>query len=358
MDSIKAKIHDDRIKVGITHGDINGIGYEVIIKALEDVRMLELFTPIIYGHSRVASFHKKNVNVGEFNFNLVKDASQANPKRVNIINCTEQDLKIDLGISTAIAGEAALLALEMAMSDLKSGLIDVLVTAPINKQNIQSEEFGFPGHTEYLSSHFDNQEPLMLMVWNKLRVGTVTGHIPLAAVPSKISANLIRKKLQILNHSLITDFGIGKPKIAVLGLNPHAGDGGLLGQEENDVINPAIEKSKKEDGVLAFGPFPADGFFGASTWKKYDAVLAMYHDQGLTPFKSLAFDGGVNYTAGLPIVRTSPAHGTAYEIAGKNEASEEPFRQAIYLAIDVIRNRRLQEELLSNPLKIGNLQNS
>ncbi|MDO8897096.1 MAG: 4-hydroxythreonine-4-phosphate dehydrogenase PdxA [Bacteroidales bacterium] len=358
MDSIKAKIHDDRIKVGITHGDINGIGYEVIIKALEDVRMLELFTPIIYGHSRVASFHKKNVNVGEFNFNLVKDASQANPKRVNIINCTEQDLKIDLGISTAIAGEAALLALEMAMSDLKSGLIDVLVTAPINKQNIQSEEFGFPGHTEYLSSHFDNQEPLMLMVWNKLRVGTVTGHIPLAAVPSKISANLIRKKLQILNHSLITDFGIGKPKIAVLGLNPHAGDGGLLGQEENDVINPAIEKSKKEDGVLAFGPFPADGFFGASTWKKYDAVLAMYHDQGLTPFKSLAFDGGVNYTAGLPIVRTSPAHGTAYEIAGKNEASEEPFRQAVYLAIDVIRNRRLQEELLSNPLKIGNLQNS
>ncbi len=358
MDSIKAKIHDDRIKVGITHGDINGIGYEVIIKALEDVRMLELFTPIIYGHSRVASFHKKNVNVGEFNFNLVKDASQANPKRVNIINCTEQDLKIDLGISTAIAGEAALLALEMAMSDLKSGLIDVLVTAPINKQNIQSEEFGFPGHTEYLSSHFDNQEPLMLMVWNKLRVGTVTGHIPLAAVPSKISANLIRKKLQILNQSLITDFGIGKPKIAVLGLNPHAGDGGLLGQEENDVINPAIEKSKKEDGVLAFGPFPADGFFGASTWKKYDAVLAMYHDQGLTPFKSLAFDGGVNYTAGLPIVRTSPAHGTAYEIAGKNEASEEPFRQAIYLAIDVIRNRRLQEELLSNPLKIGNLQNS
>lgn len=358
MDATKVKTYDDRIRVGISHGDINGIGYEVIIKALEDVRMLELFTPIVYGHSRVASFHKKNVTAGEFSFNLVKDASQANPKRVNIINCTEQDLKIDLGTSTTIAGEAALLALEMAMSDLKSGLIDVLVTAPINKQNIQSDEFGFPGHTEYLASHFDNQEPLMLMVWNKLRVGTVTGHIPLAAVPSKISANLIRKKLRILNQSLITDFGIGKPKIAVLGLNPHAGDGGLLGKEENEIIIPAIEKSKKEDGILVYGPFPADGFFGASVWKKYDAVLAMYHDQGLTPFKSLAFDAGVNYTAGLPIVRTSPAHGTAYEIAGKNEASEEAFRQAIYLAIDVIRNRRMQEELLSNPLKIGNFQNS
>jgi 4-hydroxythreonine-4-phosphate dehydrogenase len=358
MDSLKAKTYDDRIKVGITHGDINGIGYEVIIKALEDIRMLELFTPIIYGHSRVASFHKKNVNAGEFNFNLVKDASQANPKRVNIINCTEQDLKIDLGTSTAIAGEAALLALDMAMSDLKSGLIDVLVTAPINKQNIQSDEFGFPGHTEYLSSHFNNQEPLMLMVWNKLRVGTVTGHIPLAAVPSKISVELIRKKLRILNQSLMKDFGVGKPKIAVLGLNPHAGDGGLLGQEENDILTPAIEKSRKEDDILVYGPFPADGFFGASVWKKYDAVLAMYHDQGLAPFKSLAFDGGVNFTAGLPIVRTSPAHGTAYEIAGKNEASEEPFRQAIYLAIDVIRNRRLQDELLSNPLKIGNLQNT
>lgn len=353
----KQKSTDDRIRVGITHGDINGIGYEVIIKALTDIRLIELFTPIVYGHSRVASFYKKNLNAAELNFNLVKDASQAHPKRCNIVNCTENDLQIEVGKSTTIAGEAAYQALEMAVNDLKNDWIDVLVTAPINKQNIQSAQFDFPGHTEYLSTRFGNNEPLMLMVWNNLRVGTLTGHIPLEEVPSKIHPELIIKKLQILNQSLINDFGILKPKIAVLGLNPHAGDGGLLGNEENDVIIPALKKIKKEQGILAYGPFPADGFFGSGSWKKYDAVLAMYHDQGLAPFKSLAFEGGVNFTAGLPIVRTSPAHGTAYDLAGKNEASEEAFRQAIYLAIDIIRNRRQQQELESNKLTKTSIPN-
>ncbi len=351
----KQRSADDRVKVGITHGDINGVGYEVIIKVLNDNRVLELFTPVIYGHSRVASFYKKNLNATELNFNLVKDASQAHPKRCNIINCTENDLQIEIGKSTAIAGEAAYQALEMAVNDLKNNEIDVLVTAPINKQNIQSNAFDFPGHTEYLAQRFGGAEPLMLMVWNQLRVGTVTGHVPLEKVPQLITVELILKKLHILNKSLQQDFGVIKPKIAVLGLNPHAGDGGLLGDEEQKIILPALAKARGEKDILAFGPFPADGFFGSGSWKQYDGVLAMYHDQGLAPFKSLAFEGGVNFTAGLPIVRTSPAHGTAYDIAGKNEASEDALRQAIYLAIDVVRNRWQHQELISNPLPRANL---
>jgi 4-hydroxythreonine-4-phosphate dehydrogenase len=342
-----------KIRLGITHGDINGIGYEVIIKSLADPRILELFTPIIYGHSKVASFHKKNLDEGEINFNLVKDAASAHPKRVNIVNCTEQDLKIDLGISTDVAGKAALQALEMAVSDLKAERIDALVTAPINKQNIQSKDFDFPGHTEYLSSRFDGIEPLMIMVWQQLRVATLTGHIPLQEVSSRITEKLLLNKLAILNNSLVADFGIIRPKIAVLGLNPHAGDGGLLGNEEQEVIAPALAKARAS-GLLVFGPYPADGFFGAGSWKKYDAVVSMYHDQGLAPFKSIAFDGGVNYTAGLPIVRTSPAHGTAYELAGKNLASAEPFRQAMYLAADIARTRSEHKLLTANVLSTPN----
>lgn len=352
METIKAE--DERIRVGITHGDINGIGYEVIIKTLADARMIELCTPIIYGHSRVASFHRKNNQLGEASFNLVKSVDQAHPKRANIINITENDLQIDLGKSTTLAGQAAFQALEMAVNDLKDSLIDVLVTAPINKQNIQSNDFDFPGHTEYLAAKFSNANPLMLMVWNQLRVGTVTGHMPLATVPKTITADLVVSKLKILNESLINDFAINKPKIAVLGLNPHAGDGGLLGTEEQEVLFPALDLARKQHNIFAFGPFAADGFFGAGEWKKYDAVLAMYHDQGLAPFKSIAFDEGVNYTAGLPVVRTSPAHGTAYELAGKNLASEESFRRAVYLALDIFRNRKLQEELSANPLKTTN----
>ncbi len=344
---------EKRLRIGITHGDINGIGYEVIIKAFADNRMLELFTPIVYGHSKVASFHRKNTSVGDFTFNLVKDADQAHPKRVNIVNCTENDLKIELGQSTAVAGEAAYLALEMAINDLKQNKIDALVTAPINKQNIQSTKFDFAGHTEFLSSCFDKKEPLMLMVWNNLRVGTLTGHIPLKDVAGTITQELILRKLAILNESLMIDFRITSPKIALLGLNPHAGDGGLLGKEENDIIIPAI-KAAMDKQIMAFGPFPADGFFGAGSWTKYDAVMAMYHDQGLTAFKSIAFNGGVNFTAGLPMVRTSPAHGTAYEIAGQNLASAEPLKQALYMAKDICLARIGYEELKKNSLVVDN----
>lgn len=358
IDLLNISGSDERIRVGITHGDINGIGYEVTIKALSDSRMLELFTPVIYGHIRALQYHKKSLHIGEFNLNPIKDASQAAPKRINIINCTENDLKIDLGESSAIAGEAAYQALEMAVSDLKNKFIDVLVTAPINKSNIQSAQFNFNGHTEYLATRFETKESLMLMVWNQLRVGVVTGHVPLKEVSQIITVQQIVKKIEILNASLKTDFRVNKPKIAVLGLNPHAGDNGLIGDEELNTIHPAIEKAKKDFGILAFGPFAADGFFGTGQWKKYDAVLAMYHDQGLAPFKTIAFDEGVNYTAGLPIIRTSPAHGTAYEIAGKNTASEQAFRNAIFLAIDVVRNRKMQYNLELNRLKHGSLPNS
>jgi 4-hydroxythreonine-4-phosphate dehydrogenase len=350
MEDSSNKTQDIRLKVGISHGDINGIGYEVILKTLSDLRVFELFTPIIYGHAKVAAFHKKFVSGHDLTFNSIRDAGQANTKKINFINCTENDLRIEIGQSTKEAGEAAFQALEMAVADLKNGKIDVLVTAPINKQNIQSGKFDFPGHTEYLSSRFGDVQPLMLMVWNTLRVGTITGHIPLKEVPQTITKELILSKIKILNQSLIKDFNVLKPKIALLGVNPHAGDGGLLGNEEIDVVIPAMEKAKA-DGFLVFGPFPADGFFGSGAWTKYDGILSMFHDQGLTAFKSIAFEGGVNYTAGLPVVRTSPAHGTAYEISGKGIASEESFRQAVYLAIDIIRNRRMHESLLTNPLK-------
>jgi len=350
MENTTIKATNSPIKVGISQGDFNGIGYEVILKTLADTRILELFTPIIYGHSKVASFHKKSINTPEISFNILKDAAQAHPKRINLVNCSDVELKIELGKATKEAGEAAFQALEMAVADLKNGKIDVLVTAPINKQNIQSEQFDFPGHTEYLSSRFDDAEPLMIMVWDKLRVGTITGHIPLKNVSETITTDLLLHKIKILNESLIADFGIIKPKIALLGLNPHAGDGGLLGSEERDVLIPAIEKAKS-DGYLVFGPLPADGFFGSGSWKKYDGVLAMFHDQGLTAFKSIAAEGGVNFTAGLPVVRTSPAHGTAYDISGKGIASEESFRQAVYLAIDILTKRRMYAAMKANTLK-------
>ena len=352
MEDLVNRISENRVKLGITHGDINGIGYEVILKTMADNRILEIFTPVIYGHQRVASFHKKNLNLPEISFNPIKDCNQSNSKKVNIVNISENELRIELGKSTKEAGEASFQALEMAVEDLKSNKIDALVTAPINKQNIQSVKFDFAGHTEYLSSRFENAKPLMLMVWKDLRVGTITGHIPLKDVTGSITKELISNKIKILNASLKVDFGIRKPKIALLGINPHAGDGGLLGNEENDIVNPAIEQAHNE-GFLVFGPFPADGFFGSGAWKKYDGVLSMYHDQGLTAFKSLAFDEGVNFTAGLPIIRTSPAHGTAYDISGKGVASEESFRQAVYLAVDIVRNRRMHDVLTSNPLKTG-----
>lgn len=339
-----------KLRIGITHGDINGIGYEIIIKTLADSRLLESCTPIVYGSPKVAAYHRKALDVELFSFNQVASAREANAKRVNIINCVDEEIRVELGKSTPEAGEAALLALQAAVRDLKAGDIDVIVTAPINKENIQSEKFKFPGHTEFLANEFGAKNYMMLMVSNQLKVGVVTGHIPLQQVPQVLSREKILSNIRILHKTVLEDFSIRKPRIAILGLNPHAGDHGVIGTEDQDVIRPAI-KQANDEGIIALGPFPADGFFGSGDYKKFDAILAMYHDQGLIPFKVLAFESGVNFTAGLPVIRTSPGHGTAYDIAGTGVASEDSFRNAIYLAIDVFESRKLYKELSRNPLK-------
>lgn len=324
------------IKVGITHGDINGIGYEVILKTFSDTRMAELCTPIIYGSSKIAAYHRKALELPPINMNIISHA----------------ETKVELSKSTPVAGESAFKALEAAVTDMKRGVVDVLLTAPINKHNIQNEDFHFPGHTEYLEKCFGglDKKALMILMKDDLRVALVTGHIPLSQVASSINVGDIVNKLRIFNQSLKQDFGIVKPRIAVLSLNPHAGDAGLLGTEEETIIIPAMQEAEKK-GVMSFGPYAADGFFGSQMYDKFDGVLAMYHDQGLAPFKTLAMDDGVNYTAGLPIVRTSPAHGTAYDIAGQNVASEESFRQALYAALDIYRNRLRYQEATANPLR-------
>lgn len=340
------------IKVGITHGDINGIGYEVILKTLSDARIAELCTPIVYGSSKIAAYHRKALDLPPVNLSTIAQAEEAGINRVNIINCVDDETKVELTQSTAVAGQAAYLALEAAVTDLKRGVVDVLVTAPINKHNIQNNQFHFPGHTEYLEECFGGlgKKALMILMKDGLRVALVTGHIPLSHVVSKISVEEIVSKLRVFNQSLKQDFGIVRPRIAVLSLNPHAGDSGLLGKEEEDIIIPAIQEAEKR-GVMAFGPYAADGFFGSQMYDRFDGVLAMYHDQGLAPFKTLAMEDGVNYTAGLSIVRTSPAHGTAYDIAGQNVASEESFRQALYAALDIFRNRAQYREAIANPLR-------
>ena len=326
-------------KIGITQGDINGIGYEVILKVLSDTRILDAFIPIVYGQSKVFSYYKKNFGMEEMSYTVIRDASQAQPKRINIINHTDEELKVEPGFSTTIAGKASFAALKLATNDLHNGLIDALVTAPVNKANMQSEQFRFKGQTDYIKSFFPDNEYITLLVNHQMRIGFVTNHIPLKDVPSAINKDLITKKLMLINKALINDCRIEAPKIAVLGLNPHAGDGNIMGTEERDIIQPAIEVAK-EQGVMAFGPFPADGFFGSDAWRKYDGILSMYHDQGLIPFRVLAVDGGVSYTAGLPVVRTSTTHGTGYDIANKNIADPEAMRHAIYLAIDILNNRR------------------
>lgn len=336
-----------RIRVGISQGDINGISYEVIINTLTDTKMLDICVPIVYGSPKVGAYHRKALNISNFSFNNIKNAMEANPKRVNIVDCLDENIRVELGKSTVMAGEASVKSLDCAVSDLKQGIIDVLVTGPINKFNIQSDKFPFRGHTEYLAHHFDTEDILMLMVSEMMRVAVATGHVPLSDVPGMLTKDMIVRKLRILNSSLITDFNIRRPRIAVLGLNPHAGEDGLIGKEEGEVIQPALEIARSEN-IMAIGPFPSDGFFASESFTKFDAILAMYHDQGLTPFKALAFETGVNYTAGLPVVRTSPAHGTAFEIAGKGVASPDPFRHAIYLACDVFNNRKAYEELLAN----------
>jgi len=346
-----AKKDSINVRVGITHGDLNGIGYETIIKSLYDQRVLDGITPIVYGVSKVASYHRKVMDMSDFNFNLVKGADAANPKRPNIVNITEEEVKIDIGKSTELAGNLAYQALEKVLEDLEKGHLDVIVTAPINKKNIQSEEFQFPGHTEYLAEKCNTDDFLMLMVSNNIRIGVVTTHIPLKEVPGHLSTDLILQKMRIMDRSLKRDFSIPKPRIALLGLNPHAGDNGLLGKEEDDIIIPAI-KTAFDEGIHAFGPYAADGFFGTSNFTRFDGILAMYHDQGMIPFKALSFESGVNFTAGLPIIRTSPAHGTAFEIAGKNQASPESMRAAIFLAADIFRNRKAYDELNRDPLPI------
>ncbi len=343
------KEHETKVKLGISHGDINSISYEVIIKSLIDVRINEFFTPILYGSPKVFAYHRKSLGIENFSLNSIRHPSEANHKRSNIINCNTDTIKVELGKSTKMAGEAAYKALERVVEDVKNGEINILVTAPINKDNIQSNKFNFPGHTEYLKHKFEVEDVLMLMISGKLRVGVVTGHIPIRDVATTLNKDLILRKIRILNKSLREDFGIAKPKIAVLGLNPHAGDNGLIGKEEIDIIIPALKRAQTEN-IVALGPYPADGFFGSKDYTKFDAILAMYHDQGLTPFKSLAFDDSVNFTAGLPCIRTSPGHGTAFDIAGKGLASPNSFRQAMYLALDIYRNRMNFAEYRSNAL--------
>lgn len=330
---------ENKIKIGISQGDINGIGYEVILKTLEDNRILDMCVPIVYGSPKVAAYHRKVLDLS-VNLNLINSAAEANDKRANIINCNSDDIKVEISQSTEAAGTAAFQALEKAAADLKAGAIDALVTAPINKKNIQSEQFSFPGHTEYLEQTFGSKgDALMLLVSDKLRIAVATGHLPIAKVAQTLTKELIFNKIRILNESLKKDFGISRPRIAVLGLNPHSGDQGVIGKEEIEIIKPAITEAL-ENEIICVGPLPADGFFGSDEYNKYDAILAMYHDQGLIPFKTLSMDSGVNFTAGLGVVRTSPDHGTAYDIAGQNRASENSFRQALYAAIDIVKNRR------------------
>lgn len=337
--------------IGISIGDYNGIGPEVILKAVGGNRLNKICTPVIYGSGKVINRYRQQLELKDWQFFTIQKIEQINHKQVNVINCVnDQNLEVQPGKITPEAGKVAFEALKRAVADLKAGKIDALVTAPINKHNIQSEEFNFPGHTEYLAKEFETEDVLMFMVSEQLKVGVATGHLPLEQVKKHITKELIIKKVEQLHTSLKRDFSIQKPRIAVLGLNPHAGENGLLGNEEKEIILPALIEIKKK-GTLVFGPFPADGFFGTASWKQYDAVLAMYHDQGLMPFKMLAFENGVNFTAGLPKVRTSPDHGTAYDIAGKNEADESSMIHAIYTAIDVTKNRSELSELELNSLK-------
>jgi 4-hydroxythreonine-4-phosphate dehydrogenase len=337
------------IKVGITHGDINGIGYEIILKTLLDQRIFDICTPILYGSPKVAAYHRKALGLENIIFHNVRTPEEASSKKASIINCVNDEIRVELGKTTPSAGESSVLALMRAVDDLKNNRIQALVTAPINKQNIQSDSFRYTGHTEFLQDYFDAEESLMLMASDLMKIGVVTTHIPVSSISGSISREDITNRIKILDDSLRRDFGIRKPRIAVLGLNPHAGEDGILGEEEKNTISPAIEESRS-DNLLVFGPFPADGFFGSGDFAKFDGILAMYHDQGLIPFKTLVPDEGVNYTAGLPIIRTSPAHGTAFEIAGANQAKIGSFRKALYMACDIYQNRQLFDEISRDPL--------
>lgn len=328
----------EKLRIGITLGDINGVGPEVVIKSLSDNRMLNMITPVVYGSARVLSFYKKQLNMDDFTYSQVRNRGQYAHKQVNVVNAWDESLEAHPGKPSKESGRAAFQALQQAATDLKDGLLDALVTAPIDKSTIHSEEFPFKGHTEFLAGFFSTQDHLMLLTSNTMRVGLVTEHVPISQVASLITRERVEAKYKALESSLKKDFGISKPKIAILGLNPHAGDNGLIGEEDEKIIKPLINDLKNQ-GKVVLGPLPADGFFASGAYLKYDGILAMYHDQGLGPFKAIAFDSGVNYTAGLPVVRTSPDHGTAYAIAGKNLADETSMRQAIYTATDIFKTR-------------------
>lgn len=340
---------NEKIKIGISIGDINGIGIEVILKTFSDIRILDFCTPIIFGSSKLISFHKKALN-SSVSIHGITNLKDALDNKINLFNIWKEDIKVELGKSTNSAGKYAFLSLKNATEALKNDKIDALVTAPINKHNIQSKEFNFKGHTEFLESELE-EKSLMILMAGSLRVGLITGHIPIEKVSKTIKPKLIKDKVNLLHDSLIKDFKINKPKIAILGLNPHCGDNGVIGKEDDEVIKPTIDNIQKT-GKLVYGPYPADSFFGSSNYKKFDGILAMYHDQGLAPFKSLSFGNGVNFTAGLNKIRTSPDHGTAYEIAGKNLADEQSFKEALYSAIKIYKNRKDFTELTKNILPI------
>lgn len=340
------------IKIGISHGDFNGVGYEILLKTFSDVRVMEYCTPILYGSSKILSYYKKITDLPNFPFTNIRSCEQAEKGKLNVLNIIQEEVKIDVGQQTEIAGELAALSLNMATDDLIKGKFQALVTNPINKKNIQSPTFHFPGHTEYLTKKFEAKDSLMIMACDKIKIGVMTNHLALKDVPNVVTGDLILRKLKTFHQSLKRDFGISMPKIAVLALNPHAGDHGVNGDEDEKIISPAIQKAFDQN-ILAFGPFPADGFFGMGEFANYDGVLAIYHDQGLIPFKLMSFTNGVNFTAGLPYVRTSPAHGTAYHIAGKNIANPDSFRSALFMAMDICKNRMEYDELTSNVLQIS-----
>ena len=338
----------ENIIVGISIGDLNGIGSEVVLKTFEDPRMLELCTPVIFANVKIISFLKRAYNL-EAAIHGIDKIEQVVLGKINVLNVWREGVNLEFGKNDAIIGSYAIKSFIAAAQALKEGLVDVLVTAPINKYNIQSEEFKFPGHTDYLDKEFEGNA-LMLMVHDDLRVGLLTDHVPVNEVANHLNEKLITSKIKTIIQTLKQDFQIEKPKIAVLGLNPHSGDNGVIGQEEEKIIKPVLKKLF-EAGNMVFGPFPADGFFGSAQYEKYDAVIATYHDQGLIPFKTLSFGNGVNYTAGLNKIRTSPDHGTAYEIAGKGLANHESFKEAVYLAIDIFNKRNDYLTLIKNPLK-------
>lgn len=338
-----------KIKIGITQGDINGTSYEIMIKTFQESRMLEICTPVIYGSPKVAAYHRKALNIANFSFNSVTSASDAQERKANLINVLDDNIRVELGKCTPMAGEAAIISLEKAVDDLKNGLIDALITNPVSHENTGIEPLNFKGHTHYLRQKFNVSDTLTFMINDMIKVGVLAGHVALSETPKLITSENIMKKLRIMNKSLVSDFGIRKPKIAVLGLNPHAGDNGQIGLEEQNIIIPTIEKANTE-GIFAMGPYAAESFFGTSLFKNFDAVLAMYHDQGVTPFKVLCYETGVNYTAGLSTIRTTPDQEVEYEIAGLDQASPNAFRNAIYLACDIFENRIMHKQLMANPL--------